>query len=259
MDRKKILSAVQNDEDKLVISKIIDTAEFAENKNCVKITGFLNGHQIMLAKKCLSEYEAGYEFYGGYEEFERGILLCYPSYYTPQKEDYPISIIYARAKNGARLSHRDYTGAVLNLGISRDKIGDIVVFDDGAYIVCISNIAEYIVNNINKVGKAGVELSVSDCAGIKVPPRKFKEIKASVSSLRLDSLIAEALGMSRSEASSLITKGDVRVNWEVKCKNDFKPTEGDIFSVHGHGRILLYRIGGLSKKGRIFVTLKRYI
>ncbi len=259
MDKKKILSLATNDQDKLILSKIIDVAQFATSKNTVKCTNFLNGHQVMLAKKAVLSLGVKYEFFGGYSQSERAVLLCCPDWHEPSFEDYPISIIHIKNKGKTVLSHRDYMGAILNLGINRDKVGDIVVNDSSAYIMCITDIAEYILSNIEKIGRSGVEVTVSATNQITVPPKKFKEIKASVSSVRLDSVVAEAIGVSRNEASTLVENGLVSVNWEVKTKCDFKLTEGDLLSVHGHGRVLFDKIVGTSKKGRIFIELKRYI
>lgn len=254
-----MLNLAENDEDKILISRIMDALSAAEEKNILRNTQFLNGHEINLAKKIADNFNVQYGFYGGYDEAERCILVCYPDFLYPEDDDIPIKVIKAQTKNKSRLSHRDYMGAVLNLGIKREKIGDIVVCDDCGYIFCMDDISDYIVSQIEKIGNCGVLLGVSDFNNVSVPPKKFKEITDSVSSIRLDALVSSAVGISRNEASSLIQKGGVSVNWEVRDKNDFKPEEGDMLSIHGFGRVLFYKIGGSSKKGRIFVTLRRYI
>lgn len=259
MDRKKLLNMAENDEDKILVSRIIDVASDTEEKNIIRNTQFLNGHEINLAKKVADNFNICYSFYGGYDEAERCIMLCHPDFWYPDNEDIPIKVIKAQTKNKSHLSHRDYLGAVLNLGIRREKIGDIVVCEDCGYIFCMEDITDYIILQIEKIGNCGVELTVSDFGNITIPPKKFKEITDSVSSIRLDTLVSSATGLSRSEAASLIQKGGVSVNWEVKDKNDFKPLEGDMLSIHGYGRILFYKIGGSSKKGRTFITLRRYI
>lgn len=259
MDRKKLLNMAENEEDKILISRVIDALSATEEKNIIRNTQFLNGHEINLAKKVADNFGVSYGFYGGYDEAERCMLVCYPDFLYPENGDIPIKVIRAQTKNKSRLSHRDYMGAVLNLGIKREKLGDIVVCDDCGYIFCTDDIADYIVSQIEKIGNCGVVLAVSDFDNVSVPPKQFKEITDSVSSIRLDALVSAAVGISRAEASSLIQKGGVSVNWEVRDKNDFRPEEGDMLSVHGYGRILFYKIGGSSKKGRTFVTLRRFI
>lgn len=259
MDRKKLLNMAESDEEKILLSRIIDILTATEEKNIIRNSQFLNGHEINLAKKVADNFSVLYGFFGGYDEAERCMLVSYPDFLYPENEDVPIKVIKAQTKNKSRLSHRDYMGAVLNLGIKREKIGDIVVCDDCGYIFCADDIADYIVSQIEKIGNCGVVLSVSDFGNVSVPPKQFKEITDSVSSLRLDALVSAATGLSRADASALIQRGGVSVNWEVKDKNDFKPCEGDMLSVHGHGRILFYKVGGNSKKGRTFVTLRRYI
>lgn len=259
MDRKKLLAMAESEDDKILVSRVIDALTVCEEKNIIRNTQFLNGHEINLAKKVADNFSVLYDFYGGYNEAERCMLVCYPDFLYPEYEDIPIKVIKAQTKNKSRLSHRDYMGAVLNLGIKREKIGDIVVCDDCGYIFCTDDIADYIVSQIEKIGNCGVTLCVSDFSEVSVPPKKYKEFTDSVSSLRLDSIVSAAVGISRAEAASLIQKGAVSVNWEVRDKNDFKPSEGDMLSVHGHGRILFSKIGGTSKKGRIFVTLRRFV
>lgn len=259
MDRKKLLNMAETDEEKILISRVMDALSATEEKNILRNTQFLNGHEINLAKRVADSFGVLYGFYGGYNEAERCILMCYPDFLCPDDKDIPIKVIKAQTKNKSHLSHRDYMGAVLNLGIKREKIGDIVVCEDCGYIFCMDDIAEYIVSQIEKIGNCGVVLTISDFENIDIPPKQFKEITDSVNSIRLDALVSTATGLSRGEASSIIQRGGVSVNWEVRDKNDFRPEEGDILSVHGYGRILFYKIGGNSKKGRTFVTLRRYI
>lgn len=259
MDRKQLLKMAETDEDKLLVSRIIDAVTATKDKNIIRNTQFLNGHEVNLARKVADCYGVSYGLYGGYDESERHILLCYPDFLYPESEDIPIKVIKAQTKNKSRLSHRDYMGAVLNLGIKREKIGDIVVCDDCGYIFCMDDICDYIVSQIEKIGNCGVILTVSEFDNVSIPPKKFKEITDSVSSIRLDAIVSVGAGISRTEATNLISRGGVSVNWEVKDKNDYKPEEGDMLSIHGYGRVLFYKIGGNSKKGRTFITLRRYI
>lgn len=259
MDRKKLLNMAENDDEKILVSRIIDVVSATEEKNIIRYTQFLNGHEINLAKKVADSFSVSYMLYGGYDEAERCILISYPEFLFPDSGDIPIKVIRAKTKNNSRLSHRDYMGAVLNLGIKREKIGDIAVCDDCGYIFCMNDISDYIVSQIEKIGNCGVVLSVSDFENVSIPPKQFKEITDSVNSLRLDAIVSVATGVSRSDAVNIIQRGKVSVNWEVRDKSDFKPQEGDILSVHGYGRILFYKIGGSSKKGRTFITLRRYI
>lgn len=259
IDKNRLLAFAKNDEDKILISRIIDVFLFVEEKNTVKHTGFLNGHQIALAERVASSFNVKYDFFGGYGEAERKVLFCMPEYFYPESSDIPIYVLKIESKNKAALSHRDYMGAILNLGIKREKVGDIVVFDGFAYVFCMSDIAEYIASQTEKIGNVGVNIFVSSFDEVNVLPKKFKEITSSVSSIRLDSVLCAALGISRNESNSLVEKGLVCVNWETVLKPDFRPEKGDVISVHKYGRLLFSDIGGSSKKGRTFITVKRYI
>lgn len=259
MDRQILLNFAKNDEDRILISRIIDQFETTINKNIFKYSPFLNGHQVNIAKYVASQYNVKFDFYGGYNEAERKIFVTLPDYIDDAKDLLPLKFIKVELKGDKCLSHRDYTGAVLNLGIKREKIGDIVVYDKGAWIICMEDISGYIVSNVEKIGNCGVVLEVSSADSVEIPPRKFKEITCVCSSVRLDALISGGAGLSRNEAALLIESGMVKVNWETCVKNDFNPREGDILSVQGYGRFLLHQIGGTSKKGRRFVTLRKFV
>ena len=259
MDRKKLLETAATAEDRILMSKVIDMFSACENKNIARNTNFLNGHEISVALSVASHFNVKHGLFGGYGEAERMIMLCCPDFLEIEQCVVPICVIKIRTKNQRCLSHRDYMGAILNLGIKREKIGDIVVCDDCAYVVCMEDIAEYIASQVEKVGNCGVEMSVSSFENAEIPPKKFKETEASLGSVRLDSVVGAGMGISRSESSSLVEKGLVSVNWEAKTKCDFRPSEGDVVSVRGSGRLLICRIGGTSKKGRTFVTLRKYI
>lgn len=258
-NRKKILEMAESGEDRLLMSKIIDILSQTEEKNILKYSNFLNGHEISVALSAASHFGVNYKLFGGYDEAERMILLCYPDYCEPDSEDIPISTVRIKTKCRKTLSHRDYMGAVLNLGVKREKIGDILVCDDGAYVFCMSDIADYISSQIDKVGNIGVDISVSPFFKADIPPKKFKDTEVSVSSVRLDSVLGAGFNISRSEALGFIEKGLVGVNWEIKKKADFRPGEGAVISARGLGRILLYKIGGTSRKGRTFIVIRKYI
>ena len=143
------------------------------------------------------------------------------------------------------------------LGLDRHKLGDIVVSSEGAVVFAANDISEYIVNTLGEVGRSVVQISAADPDSLDLGVREFKEIKGTVASLRLDSLVSLMVGKGRSAASDLIKMGRVYVGGSPTQRTDMKISDGDVITVRGFGKAAV-EIGGLSKKERIFVTLKKY-
>ena len=164
------------------------------------------------------------------------------------QQDYPISCIQIRPaaeKFAESLTHRDYLGAILNLGIERSKIGDILVDGKTAHVFCHENMAPFLMQELCRVRHTNV-----------VP--KLLEVSGTVSSVRLDSVIALAFSTSRSSIISLIEGGKVFVNGKNILSNGYNLKEGDIVSVRGRGKFRFEEVGGITKKNRYHISLARY-
>ena len=155
--------------------------------------------------------------------------------------------------------HRDYLGAILGLGIERDRIGDILLFDDYAYVLCLSTVASAITQNLDKVGRTSVKAEMIALSNVPVPERRVKNISFTVKSLRLDAVTGDMFGISRTTAAELIRIGAVSLNYSVCEKPDAPVREGDILSVRGKGKGRISEIGGRSKKDRLFVSAEIYL
>ena len=194
---------------------------------------------------------------GGYENAER-VIACF---YNNELSYLPIiclKIINSSAKFSQNLTHRDYLGSILGLGIDRGKIGDIIVGDDCTYCFVVDKIADYIVNNLTKVKNAFVTVQICDDYKEHIQP-KFKEITGSISSLRLDCILSLAFNISRSQVTSKISDGLVYVNGRIITTNSYNIKDGDIISVRHLGRFKFDSIMGNTKKDRYFVKLYKYI
>jgi RNA-binding protein YlmH len=146
----------------------------------------------------------------------------------------------------------------MSLKISRETIGDIRVGDGAAYVFLTETAANDAFNSISKVGSEGVKIS-RGFDSEKIPKREFKEIKGSVSSLRVDCVVSLAAGCSRTVAEQLVSSGNVSVHGKALLNGAKKLCEGDVFSVRGSGKFILENIGGSTKKGRTFIELKKFI
>ena len=268
-EREKLLKYAQTEEDRLFLAKLLDKAEKAD-RGYLTYTHFLDPHQRSIAKRVLREIGKPAIFEGGYAEAERAVGLFMPDYLAcaealddfRSNSEYPLSlirVIYKKNAYAKELTHRDYLGALMNLGVKRETLGDILVHDDFAQIIALSDVAAYLENNLTQVGRVGVEVRKSDVSQLLLPKVKAEEKTATVASLRLDAIVAEGFNLSRAKASEYIEAGKVYLQFE-ECTNGSKDVEeGSTISLRGMGRIILDKVGGNSKKNRIFITLRRMV
>ena len=258
-NRDMLLEIAKTDDERILLSRVLDAQQYVEKNFEMKTTQFLNRHELVLAKRALSKTGVCFSAFGGYDDAERQIIACYPDFMHIQNEDFPINIIKITGRELEGLSHRDYLGSILGLGIKREKIGDIIITDNGGYIMCISDISRYIVDQLEKVRNKNVKLQICDAFAMQMPEKKFKETFVTVASLRLDAVISAITAISRSEAADLIKSGKVTVNWEqTESASDIVNIE-QIISVKGMGRMEVAEIKGITRKGRIGINTRRYI
>jgi len=223
-------------------------------------TRFLDPLQQRMAKEILRKsFGIGCMWYGGYADAERCVAVFYQEGNGDLEMESPISVLRVTwNKRYHHFSHRDVLGAIMSLGIIRENIGDILVDDDGAYIFVLSEIADFLLLHLLSIGKASVNVEKLAEDDFIPPVPKTKELRVTVSSLRLDTIVAAAYGVSRSKALPLIQGGYVRVNWEEVLKPDKVLQEGDVISVKKKGRARILQVGDFTKKGRIAVTIMLY-
>lgn len=249
------------DKDKLLSAKIEDMFKLCDKYSQARFSHFLNEAEKETVSQHLVQRSFGYNtaFFGGYDEAERCILGVFPDWEECDKAKYPISALRADKGYDRPLSHRDYLGCILSLGIDRGKIGDILVDDKGAYIFAAEDIADFVCLNIKKVANCGVKISRVSVKEEDLPKREYEEIRTVSASLRLDAVLSAALGISRRESSSYIAGGRVSVNHKQIFENSFELKPGDIMSVRGAGRMILKDIGAGTKSGRIHITLLKCV
>lgn len=254
---KKYASA---EEDILMLAKVLDKYAACADKNYVQTTRFLSLHDSTLAETALKGEKArGYVFWGGYEEAERRIAVFYPDYMDEEGavEESGVSVVRASFRSGT-VSHRDMLGSLMNIGITRECLGDLLVHDDFCDIICVSESADFIMDNLLRAGRETLKLQMLEGSPAE-KEEKFKIIKDTVASLRIDAVVSAGCSLSRANAAALINSGKVKVN-DFEClKTDRIVGQGDSISVRGYGRMLLADIGGVSRKGRHIIEIKRYI
>ena len=238
------------------IKKIKDLSNRSYEKNILTHTSFLTPTERQVVLN--NTNGANVLTFGGNETCERTIAFFLPDYMEEVCYDEYITVFKADF-SFRKLSHRDFLGALLALGIERRCVGDIFVFENSAYFFVTKDIENYIKSNFDRVGNVGIKLGTVDFSDVKVREPKFEEINFTVASLRLDSAVAGAIKESREKANNIIKSGSVLLNY-LECLNvscDVK--ENDVFSVKGYGKFLVSNVGGVSRRGKIFVELRKFV
>ena len=248
-------------EEQQLEKRFLELGETAWQKGIAVYSDFLNLNELNIFQE--TRPKLSYivtESFGGYELAERQIAVFRPE--APLFcTDYPIcclKIAPLQEKFAEHLTHRDYLGAVLNLGLDRSCLGDILVKETESYLFCLKRMADFICDNLVRVRHTSVSVSPVEAENFHYEP-KYKEVTGTVASARLDRLLALAFGASRSSLTGLIEGGRVFVNGKLVTSNGYQPREGDLVSVRGMGRFRFQGSGGQSKKGREYVTLLRYV
>ena len=247
-------------DDKILLASAIDRLEQCQECYMPTRTEFLDLHQRTLLNNMLkSEAKTcKVEFFGGYEDSERTVCFFLPDYAEIDSVDDLVVAKVSVPKEGKKLTHRDYLGSLLGLGIKREKTGDILVRPDGADIIILRDLADFIEMNFVKAGHVPLSVTIKELDQLVIPEKSFKDKEDTIASLRLDNVISSAFGLSRSKAAEAIKKGIVFVNSLECTKPDKEVQEGDKLVLRGKGKCYLLEKGGMSRKGRIYIKLRVY-
>lgn len=255
-DRKMVLCGITDAEDKMFLSHICDLCDRSDKTGMIMYTRFMTPRQAHLVGERLSHiYDI--RFFGGFDGAERLMAAVVPNDW--EEISYPMCAVRVDNLSKKELSHRDYLGSILALGITRDNLGDIAVAEDGAYVLSCVDIADYIVTNLTKIGSSGVRLSVAEDVSALEITKNFKTISATVSSMRLDCIVSAMTGKSRSVASELISDGLVSVNYDEVKSVSHTVKDKDVLSVRGFGKARVETDMTLTKKGRTHINIQKYI
>ena len=245
----------------MLLAKIWDKISTGIRKNIPANTGFLSLREQEMCRYLFGD-EPGLSFFGGYEDSERNMLVYLPDYLDSSflsGEDSPIVCIEATYFEKDTLSHRDFLGALMGAGISRETVGDISTQVGRCNFFITAEMAPYILQNFTSAGRTALHLTQIPLDQITIPEPETKEIRDTVSSLRLDSIISSGFRVGRSLACDYIHAGRAAINGLPCEKPDKLIPEGAKISVRGLGKIKLRTINGETKKGRISVILDRYV
>lgn len=261
MDRNNIDKIAHNPEDRVLLAKLWDKINAGFRRDIMANTCFLSPRELDMARYLFGEQPGLYAF-GGYEDAERKILCYLPEYLEESSlydEDSPVVCLRASFFENDALSHRDFLGALMGAGIARETVGDICVGKGQCDFFVASEIAPYVEQNFTSAGRTKLHISQIPLHEAQIPEPEVKEIKDTLASLRLDSVISSGFRIGRSLAAQYVNAGKAAIDGLPCEKPDKTVCEGMKISVRGLGKIKLVSVNGRTKKDRISVTIHRYV
>lgn len=246
--------AYTSDNDRLFLSKLDDGIYLCEKRHKPYFFSFMSEREQVIAERHLSSRGFhNFSFYGGYDNAERKVL----GLFYEDETDFPICALSFSFRKSDKLTHRDFLGALMSLGMERETVGDILVEDGRCVTFVKEEIKDYISSQLFKVGNAGVKISNAD-PGDLPRGRGFDTKDYTVSSLRLDAVVAAVSGLSREKTKQLVLSGSVAHNHLV-CQNISQSVcEGDTVTVRGKGKYVINGVLGETKKHRIRISIIHY-
>lgn len=267
MDKQKILIDYKKQDDKILLAQILDKIEFSKQREKIEYTDFLDMYQVALVKNFMKKIDfENYILFGGFENAERKVLILYP-------EKYNINMIeknYSKIMKVIRInlneeekgmySHRNYLGGIIKLGMKREKVGDILVSDDGADILVKNETSEVLKQNLGTLTRfENAKIEIVELDNLREQEIKVEEMKIIVPSLRLDNFVSDLAKTSRSKAVQIIDSERVFINGQNETKASKQVKLGDVITIRGKGRFVVKEFSGTTRSGRTVVTVEKYV
>ena len=260
MDRRELLDkTARSEEERLLLSRVWDKREQCRLRNIPTATAFLSPQEQAAATRLLNALgdREGYALWGGYEGAERRRLLFLPDWMA-EPDDSAVAALRAVCRSGASLTHRDFLGSLMALGLTREKIGDILVESGGCQVLVDPLSLDFLTQSWDSAGRERLTVTPLPLEELTVPQAAVKEVRDTVSSLRLDAVLSAMLHVSRGTAAELIEAGRVEINHLPVEKPHAPVYEQDVFTVRGKGRFRLTALPGKSKKDRSIIEFFQY-
>ena len=267
MDKQQLLKDYKKQEDKMCLSQILDKIEFSKMRDKIECTDFLDMYQVSLVENFLRKIKIqNYKLYGGYEEAERKILIVYPEKYDKKmlEKNYNkiVKIVRVRLQEEekGKYSHRNYLGGIVKLGLKREKVGDIIVYEEGADIITVEDFADILKQQLPSLTRfENSEVMVEEIQSLQKREVKVETIKIIVPSLRLDNFVSDLARTSRSKATQIINQERVFVNGQNETKASKLLKLNDIITIRGKGRFVIKELAGTTRSGRTIVVIEKYV
>ena len=267
MNKTDLLNTYKRQEDKVIIAQVLDKISLMEKGQKIESTDFLDMYQISLVETFLKKISfENYILYGGFEQAERKVLIVFPEKYTKEMLEKNYSKILSIVKielpeeNHGKYAHRNYLGGIVKLGLKREKVGDILVFDDGADIVAVHDFTQILCTELGSLTRfQNSKIEVLDIKNIRTREIKLEEVKIIVPSLRLDNFVSDLARTSRSKAVDIINQERVFVNGKNETKSSKQIKKDDVITIRGKGRFVIKDFVGNTRSGRTVVLVEKYV
>ncbi|GAB6158920.1 photosystem II S4 domain protein [Desulfotomaculum varum] len=260
-DRQSLMGSLRDQEEKVVIARVLDDAEKVLKNHRPLLTNFYDPYHAGLIISVLERIpDLEFSTYGGYPAAERVRIAMFPDYMDENEIAYETVVLAVEGNfKMVQATHRDFLGSILGLGIKREMVGDLLVTDTGCQVVVTREVASYLSTHLTRVHRVRVSVREILPEELVLPEVRVKEIKTTVASLRIDAVAAAGFGTSRTRLAREILAEKLSLNWHT-CANAASPVrQGDIISLRGRGRIELAEVRGNTKSGRIGIVIKRFL
>ena len=253
-DKLKILDNINNIEVKKTINKFLDGLVYMEkNYKDIFVSNFFTPLEFKYVERILENIDLDFDIIFSDDDYERKFLIFY-------RDNYSLSeyLETLRFKDISGIEHRNILGSITHLGINREKVGEIIKVDGYWYVYCLKPIGTFLFSNGLKFSGQDLKIEILNENFIPLNFRKYEDERIIVSSLRLDCFVKELARTSREIAQKFIKSGNVNLNYD-ECKDfDKKINENDIISIRKEGKFKVDSLGGLTKKNKYVVNIKRY-
>lgn len=264
MDKRKVLDHLAPDADsRISLARLLDQLELCRRRGIPTHSHFLSdGEQKLAGQAMAAAGEISHRFYGGYAAAQRQVCLFLPDWqedFVPGGEDDPLAALAVTLPREGKLTHRDFLGSLMGLGLTRDALGDILAGEEICQVVCLKTALPTLLRQWSEVGRYTVkprQISLTDLEPVETRVERRTE---TFQSLRFDAVAASGFRISRAKAHSLISGGRLLLNHLPCTKPDRILEAGDSLTGKGLGKCVLTRVTGESRKGRIMVEMERYL
>lgn len=267
MNKQEILKNYRKQEDKICLSQVLDKIEFSKTREKLESTDFLDMYQVALVENLLRKIQfKNYKLFGGYEQAERKILIIYPDKYDENMvaKNYNKLLKIVRVKlpqeEQGNYTHRNYLGGIVKLGLKREKVGDIIVANEGADIITVEDFADILkqqLPSLTRFEKSDIE--IVDISNMNRKEVQKELVKIIVPSLRLDNFVSDLAKTSRSKAVQIIEQERVFINSRNEIKASKQVKLNDVITIRGKGRFVVKGLEGTTRSGRAVVIIEKYV
>lgn len=261
LDRQGFLGHLRDPEEKALLAKVLDRVENVLRNHQTELTNFYDPYHTGLIISMLERIpDLDFASNGGYELAERVRTAIFPDYLEEDQVAFELVVLTVEGNfKMQKVTHRDFLGSILGLGIKREMLGDLIVTEKGCQVLVAKEVAPYLMANLTKVHRVGVTVSEIKADELELPEQRVKEIRATVASLRLDAVAAAGFSTSRSRIAREILAEKLSLNWHTCANTAASVQSGDMLSMRGRGRVEVAEVKGNTKSGRIGILLRRFL